>query len=149
MAKRKSYCYSAGMKIWAFSLFAIGALQLCGADEKTSPAPAAEPKYEMTTYVMGLLHKGPKWTAENTAYTRGIQEGHMANIRKMANTGKLIVAGPISDNGELRGVFIFKLSSVDEARAMVDADPAVKAGRLVVELHPWFAAAGLKVNPPK
>jgi len=32
---------------------------------------------------------------------------------------------------------------------MVDEDPAVKAGRLVVELHPWFAAAGLRVNPPK
>jgi uncharacterized protein YciI len=137
------------MKIWRFSLLVIWAVQLFAADEKSAKAPGAEPKYEMTTYVMGLLHKGPKWTAEDTTYTRGIQEGHMANIRKMADTGKLIVAGPFSDNGELRGVFIFKLASVDEARVMVDADPAVKAGRLVVELHPWFAAAGLKVNPPK
>ncbi len=110
---------------------------------------AAEPKYEMTTYVMGLLRKGPKWTPEETAYTRGIQEGHMANIRKMAATGKLIVAGPFSDDGELRGVFIFKMKSVEEAKAMVDDDPAVKAGRLVVELHPWFAAAGLRVDAPK
>src|SRR6266404_2104624 len=110
---------------------------------------AAEPQYEMTTYVMGLLRKGPKWTPESNAYTRGIQEGHMANIRKMAATGKLIVAGPFSDNGDLRGVFIFKLKSVEEAKAMVDEDPAVKAGRLVVEFHPWFAASGLKVDPPK
>jgi len=110
---------------------------------------AAEPQYQMTTYVMGLLRKGPKWTAEDNAYTRSIQEGHMANIKKMAATGKLIVAGPFSDNGDLRGVFIFKVKSVDEARAMVDADPAVKAGRLVVELHPWFAAEGLRVNDPK
>ena len=110
---------------------------------------AAEPRYEMTTYVMGLLRKGPKWTPEENANTRGIQEGHMANIRKMAATGKLIVAGPFSDNGDLRGVFIFKLKSVDQARAMVDADPAVKAGRLVVELHPWFAAVGLRVDDPK
>ena len=73
----------------------------------------------------------------------------MANIRKMAATGKLIVAGPFSDDGDLRGVFIFKLKSVEEAKAMVDEDPAVKAGRLVVEFHPWFAAAGLKVDPPK
>ena len=110
---------------------------------------AAEPQYQMTTYVMGLLRKGPKWTAEDNAYTLSIQEGHMANIKKMAATGKLIVAGPFSDNGDLRGVFIFKLKSVDEARAMVDADPAVRAGRLVVELHPWFAAEGLRVNDPK
>jgi uncharacterized protein YciI len=110
---------------------------------------AAEPQYEMTTYVMGLLRKGPKWTPEKNAYTKAIQEGHMANIQKMAATGKLIVAGPFSDDGDLRGVFIFKMKSVEEAKAMVDEDPAVKAGRLVVELHPWFAAAGLKVDPPK
>ena len=67
----------------------------------------------------------------------------MANIRKMAATGKLIVAGPFSDNGDLRSVFIFKLKSVDEARAMVDADPAVKAGRLVVELHPLVCGGGV------
>ena len=110
---------------------------------------AAEPQYEMTTYVMGLLRKGPKWTPEKNAYTQGLQEGHLANIRKMAATGKLIVAGPFSGNGDLRGVFIFKLKSVEEAKAMVDEDPAVKAGRLVVELHPWYAAEGLRVNPPK
>src|SRR6478672_8735848 len=135
MAKRKSCWYIAGMKIWKFSLLAIGTLQLFGADEKAGTARTSEPKYEMTTYVMGLLHKGPKWTAEDTPYTRGIQEGHMANIRKMASSGKLIVAGPFSDNGELRRVFI----TVEEARALVDEDPAVKAGRLAVELHPWYA----------
>ena len=110
---------------------------------------AAEPQYQMTTYVMGVVHKGPKWTPEDNAYTRGIQEGHLANVRKMMAAGKLIVAGPFSDNGELRGVFIFKLASVEEAKAMVDEDPAVKAGRMVVELHPWLAPAGLKVDPPK
>lgn len=66
-----------------------------------------------------------------------------------AATRKLIVGVPFSDNGDLRDVFIFRLKSVDEVRAMVDADPAVKAGRLVVELHPWFAAAGLRVDALK
>ena len=123
---------------------AISSCLLCGADEKKP-----EPKYEMTKYVMGLLRKGPKWSAASTEETQRIQEGHMANIRKMAAGGKLVVAGPFTDNGDVRGVFIFQQTSIDEARAMVDEDPAVKAGRLVVELHPWFAAAGLRVNPPK
>jgi len=103
----------------------------------------------MTKYVMGLLRKGPNWSAASTEETQRIQEGHMANIRKMAAGGKLVVAGPFTDKGDVRGVFIFQQTSIEEARAMVYEDPAVKAGRLVVELHPWFAAAGLRVNPPK
>jgi uncharacterized protein YciI len=111
--------------------------------------PTKEPQYEMTTYVMGLLRRGPNWSPAVTAETQRIQEGHLANIRKMADTGKLIVAGPFSDDGDLRGVFIFQNTSMEEAKTMVELDPAVRAGRLVVELHPWFAAAGLRVNAPK
>jgi uncharacterized protein len=119
-------------------LFAISAALLSG-----------EPKYEMGHYVMGLLRRGPNAGTGDQAERERIQEGHMANIRKMAATGKLIVAGPFEDNGDLRGIFIFQGVTVEEAKAMTDDDPAIKAGRLVVELHPWFAAAGLKMNPPK
>jgi uncharacterized protein YciI len=75
-----------------------------------------------------------------------MQEGHLANFGKLAEADKLIVAGPFSDNTEL---LIFKLASVDEARALMEADPLLKAGRLTLELHPWFAGAGLRVNGPK
>lgn len=108
----------------------------------------AEPKYEMDNYVVGFLRKGPKWTAEQTPATQKIQEGHLANILHMGETGKLIVAGPFTDNSNVRGILIFK-TSIEDARQMTEADPAVKAGRLVLELHPWFAAKGLRVAPPK
>jgi len=119
-------------------LLAVSATLLLGAD-----------KVEMGHYVMGLLRRGPNAGIGDQAERERVQEGHLANIRKMAATGKLIVAGPFEDNGDLRGVFIFQGVTVDEARAMTDADPAIKAGRLILELHLWFAAAGLKVNPPK
>lgn len=112
-------------------------------------AAQTKPEYEMTNYVVGFFHRGPNWTAEQTDETRRIQEGHLANFQKLAETGKLIVAGPFGDNGDLRGMLIFNLKSVDEARALMDADPALKAGRLTLDLHPWFAAAGLRINPPK
>jgi uncharacterized protein YciI len=130
------------MRLLALLLLVV---TLWGQNEK----PTKEPQYEMTTYLMGLLRRGPTWSPAVTAETQRIQEGHMANIRKMADTGKLIVAGPFSDDGDLRGVFIFQNTSMEEAKTMVDLDPAVRAGRLVVELHPWFAAAGLRVNAPK
>jgi fermentation-respiration switch protein FrsA (DUF1100 family)/uncharacterized protein YciI len=100
---------------------------------------------EMSHYVVGFLRKGPAWTAEDTAATRKIQEGHTANIRKMAATGKLIIAGPLDDHGDLRAMLIFNVSSVEEARAVAAADPAIQSGRLVLELHPWLAAQGLNV----
>ena len=106
------------------------------------------PKYEMISYVVGFLVKGPKWTAESSEETKRIQEGHMGHIRKMADSGKLVVAGPFMDNGELRGMLVFKDLSLEEARKVADEDPAVKAGRLVVKLHPWFAGKGLNVPPP-
>lgn len=105
--------------------------------------------YEMTTYYVAFLYRGPKWTPEETEEVKRIQEGHMANIRKMAADGKLVLAGPFSDNGKLRGMFVFQVGSMDEAKALADGDPAVQAGRLVAEIHPWFAAKGIRVDPPR
>lgn len=112
-------------------------------------AVAGAQQYEMTTYHLVLLRKGPAWTRESTPQTARIQEGHMANIRKMADTGKLTVAGPIAGDHDLRGIFIFTAASVDQVKAWCAEDPAIKAGRLVFEIYPWMAAKGLKVDPPK
>jgi uncharacterized protein YciI len=130
------------------ALAALALLLAPGLAPGEEPA-APPPKYEMTTYYVGLLYRGARWTPEITPETQKIQEGHMANIRKMAAAGKLVVAGPFSDDGDLRGMFVFTTASLEEARALCDQDPAIRAGRLKIELHPWYAAAGIKVNPPK
>ena len=112
-------------------------------------AADTKPEYEMTTYVVGFFHRGPNAGKGDPVEAERLQEGHLANFGKLVEAGKLIVAGPFSDNTELRGMLIFKLSSVDEARTLMEADPLLKAGRLTLELHPWFAGAGLRVNGPK
>ena len=112
------------------------------AGDASKPAPA-EPEFQMDHYWLGLIRKGPTWTAEQTPAVMHLQEGHMANIRAMAATGKLVLAGPFEDNGELRGLFLFKVATKEEAEALVAKDPAVAAKRLVVELHPWFGAKGI------
>jgi uncharacterized protein len=71
-----------------------------------------------------------------------LQEGHMANINHMASIGKLIVAGPMGDDGDLRGIFIFDCKDEAEVRELCGNDPAVKAGRLALEIHPWWTAKG-------
>lgn len=112
-------------------------------------AADTKPQYEMTSYVVGFFHRGPNAGKGDPAEAERLQEGHLANFGKLVEAGKLIVAGPFSDNTELRGMLIFKISSVDEARTLMEADPMLKAGRLTLELHPWFAGAGLRVNGPK
>ena len=92
----------------------------------------------MGEFFLVLLKKGPAWTAERNDRTKAIQEGHMANIKAMWEAKKLVVAGPMGDDGDTRGVFVFKTANRDEAAALTAADPAVKAGRLVPEIHSWW-----------
>lgn len=97
----------------------------------------------MRFYVLGLLYQGPKWTPEVTEETKQLQAGHMANINKMATEGKLLLAGPMAGKGELRGIFVFDTDDVKKAQEWCDQDPAVKAGRLRLELHKWYSAKGI------
>ena len=120
----------------------------------SATARSEEPKtgpggWEMTTYYVGFLYRGEKWTAEETPETKKIQEGHMANIQRLGAEGKLVIAGPFTDNGDLRGLYVFRAASAEEAKALVETDPAVKAGRLRFELHPWYAAKNITVTKTK
>lgn len=106
----------------------------------------AGPRPEMTTYYVGFLMKGPAWTVESTPEVERIQQGHMAHIQKMAESGKLLLAGPFSDDGKLRGMFVFAVDTMEEAMALASEDPAIEAGRLVIEMHPWFSVKGIRVE---
>src|SRR5438477_11519543 len=92
---------------------------------------------ELASYYFVLLMRGPEWTAEKTPATEKIQAAHLANITKLHDAGKLVLAGPFTDNGNWRGIFIFKTSSIEETKSLVENDPAVQAGRLTYEIHPW------------
>jgi uncharacterized protein YciI len=102
---------------------------------------ASPPK--LTTAYLAFLTRGDKWTAEKTPVTEAIQKAHLENIQKLANMKKLVVAGPFGDDGRLRGVFVFKVATIDEARALAATDPAVQAGRLALQIHPWVVPEGI------
>jgi uncharacterized protein YciI len=103
-------------------------------------------QFEFDHFQLGLLYRGDQWTPEKTEATQKIQEGHMANINRLADEGKLIAAGPFTDNGPLRGIFVFTTKTIEEAKLLADTDPAVQAGRLKVVLHTWMVAKD--VIPP-
>jgi uncharacterized protein YciI len=98
---------------------------------------------KLTTVYLAFLTRGAKWTPEKTPATEEIQKGHMANINRLAEMKKLVIAGPFGDDGQLRGIFVFKAGSIDEARTLTETDPAVQAGRLAIDLHPWMVPEGI------
>jgi uncharacterized protein YciI len=124
------------VKSW---LFSIEVLKWWAA--KGIMKPPQQP-IKMTTYYFAFLRRGPKWTPEKTPETEKLQAAHMANISAMAATGKLVIAGPFENAGNYAGVFVFKVGSLDEAKALAEGDPAVKAGRLTVDVHPWMVPQG-------
>lgn len=102
--------------------------------------------YGMKQYVMALLKAGPN-RDQDSATAVALQRAHMDNIKRLAEEGVLVLAGPFLDDGELRGVYLFNVVSIEEAEALTKTDPAVQAGRLIMELHPWYGSAALmKVN---
>ena len=103
---------------------------------------AASP-LKMTTAYIGFLSRGAKWTPEETPQTEELQKAHMANIHKLADMKKLVVAGPFGDNGQLRGIFVFRVASLEEAKELAATDPSVQAGRLSIDMHPWLVPEGI------
>lgn len=98
--------------------------------------------YGMRRYVIAFLKTGPNPSADSTEAME-LQRAHMSNIRRMAEEGDLIVAGPFLDSGNIRGIYIFDVQTVEKARELTETDPAIQAGALEMELHPWYGSAAL------
>lgn len=112
--------------------------------DATSPdtakaTPALPPGMKQYWFVM--LRRGPHRN-QTPAEEKRIQAGHMANIQAFATMGQLQIAGPFMDDGDWRGIFILDVPDRAGAQAMCDGDPAVQAGRLTCEIHPWLSQPG-------
>jgi len=110
-------------------------------DEKLAKELGAD-DYGMRKYVIAFLKRGPNRTKDSVKAAE-LQKAHMANIGRLAEEGKLAIAGPFLDKGELRGIYIFNVETVEEAQKLTASDPAIQAGSLVMELHPWYGSAAL------
>jgi uncharacterized protein YciI len=113
--------------------FCLIAVTLTPAREKQ------EPRSKLVQFQMALLKKGPKWTGAQTPETQRLLHQHLVNILALLDSGKAVVAGPFGDDTDLAGIFILRASSAEEAKTWADADPAVKAGLFVAEIHPWWS----------
>ena len=128
----------------------ISGLVLVGSLICTSAFSQQEKKSEdqIRQYWFVMLTGGSNRSQDSTSAAR-IQEGHMANINRLYNEGKLKVAGPFGDEGKWIGLFIFDCETKEEVEKLLKTDPAIAAGRLNYEIHPWWTAATGSFTPGK
>ena len=130
------------------SLVLLGFANVAAATDTTAAASAAThasgTPMEFDSFIVVLLVRPPNAPDRPKAELDQLGEGHMANIRRLADEGKLFKAGPTEDfsGRNVRGIFILKTESVDQAREWVASDPLVKVGRLVPEFMKWYVQKG-------
>lgn len=141
------------MKILCFILCVANIIIGCSNEHQTHQASTTQPdKYdinkdttvsvgEMKRYWLVLLHKGPNRNQDSISAEK-IQAAHMANINRLAKEGKLIMAGPMGIEDDLRGIFIMNCADSTEVENFVKTDSAVITGRLIMKYYPWWTMKG-------
>jgi uncharacterized protein YciI len=124
--------------ILVFSISSCCFTRLPAQTKKTAVKPKLENQIKQYWFVM--LTAGNNRTQDSAAAAK-IQEGHMANINRLYYAGNLKVAGPFGDEGNWKGIFIFDCTTKEEVEKLLNTDPAIAAGRLAYEIHPWWTAA--------
>ncbi len=140
----------AGMKNIAVPLLALAFTCVALADDRAFDPELAKrlgaDERGMKTYVLCILKTGPKDAEIKGKEREEIFAGHFANIGRLADEGKLAVAGPFGKNDKsFRGLYIFNVATIEEAEKLVMLDPAVKAGVFVPDLTPWYGSAAMMV----
>lgn len=99
-------------------------------------------EYGMKTYVLAVLKTG-KTRIEDKNEINKLQAGHLKNIVRLSEEGKLVLAGPFINGGNSRGVYVFDVRTIEAARKMTETDPAIKSGVFEFELYLWYGSAAL------
>jgi uncharacterized protein len=107
-----------------------------------------EDEFQMKQYFMVFLKAGLN-RSQDSATAAKIQEGHLNNISRLFEEKKMVLAGPFMDEGTYMGIFIFDVATVEEVTQLLLSDPAVKAGRLDYEIHPWYGPGNISIGKKK
>lgn len=97
--------------------------------------------YLMQQYFIVFLKSGEN-RQQDSLETARLMEQHLAHLTRMAEEGYSSLTGPMGDDGEIRGIVVYNTPTLEEADSLANLDPMVKAGRLKVEVHPWWSAKG-------
>ncbi len=129
--------------------FLAAALAAAVAVSTPRPTAAADAPFEMESVQLVLLMRAPTWRKLPAEEAEALQKRHIGHLEAMGKAGYAVVAGPFSDQSDpaYRGVCIYRVGSVAEARRLAEQDPAVQAGQLRVEVMTWWFGKGYMTFP--
>jgi len=132
--------------------FCVFGMATAAASEPAAPpAPAFDAElaqrlgaddYGMRHYVLVILRTGPSPVPKGEKRDE-MFKGHFANIQRLADAGKLAAAGPFDGADGWRGMFIFAVQDIEEAKALTATDPVIINGEMVAEYHKLYSSAAL------
>lgn len=96
----------------------------------------------MRKYVLVILKTGPRRMPDGPERDEMFR-GHFANMRRLSEEGRLVLAGPLDGVDGWRGLFVFAVPGIDEARALAATDPVLVHGEMVAEYHRFYGSAAL------
>ncbi len=99
----------------------------------------------MQQYFIAFLKKGLVRN-QNEEEANRLQSEHLAHLGKMYELGYADISGPFGDDGDIRGITIYNVPTLAMADSLANSDPMVKAGRLEIEIHPWWAGKGFPLR---
>ncbi len=99
------------------------------------PAPHLDIPKNIRPYFVAFLVKGDKYSEEQTPEAMEVLRNHLAYIKRETELKKYVLSGPMTDEGNIAGILIIDAPTIEEARNIVAADPAILAGRFKAELH--------------
>ncbi len=99
----------------------------------------------MQQYFIAFLKRGPN-RSQSKEEADSLQKLHLEHLGNMYKAGYADISGPFGDDGDIRGITIYNTPSQKMADSLANMDPMVKAGRLLIEIHPWWAAKGFPLR---
>jgi uncharacterized protein len=104
---------------------------------------------DLEAFELVLLRRPENAPAYDEAELRRIQAEHLAHHDRLRDSGQVVTNGPVVDQPDvsLRGLTFYRTGSLEESRRLALADPAVRAGRLAVEIMTWYCPPGTMSKP--
>lgn len=104
---------------------------------------------QLEAFELVLLRRPADAQAYDEPTLERIQREHMAYHAELREAGLVVTNGPVLDQADesFRGLTFYRAGSLERARQLAEADPAVQAGRLAVEVMRWYCPAGTMVRP--